>query len=242
MKVDKKKSKIKINETLDVDNHSRQGSVENQTLDSGRSKRTSAKRKLEEHNGNIDTTVTIERLSKQNLSDDEPVAKKANISKRLIQVTVTSMYEDAIGRPVPIMNSTMNPNSTVTLERMMNVTVSLEPLAGKKVFNETVTLEKNSFKEPFSRNNSSKEIPESRINSKPSGTSSRFSFLKREIKLKVNSNLLSVYKYHGKPNTVISERRLAKFDVVITTYTTVTKEYDLHVTRKKKKTSRIFKV
>lgn len=57
--------------------------------------------------------------------------------------TSASLYEDAVAKP-PVMNSTMNPNTTVTLERMMNVTVLIEPIPNKKVFDETVTIQKAS--------------------------------------------------------------------------------------------------
>lgn len=51
------------------------------------------------------------------------------------------MYEDAIEKSVPIMNSTMNMNSTY---KMMNATVILEPLSTIKL-NQTVTINKNSL-------------------------------------------------------------------------------------------------
>uniref|UniRef100_V9IMB1 Inner centromere protein n=1 Tax=Apis cerana TaxID=7461 RepID=V9IMB1_APICE len=53
------------------------------------------------------------------------------------------MYEDAIGKPTPIMNSTMNFNSTFTTQKIMNATVVLEPLSTVKL-NETVTIKKTS--------------------------------------------------------------------------------------------------
>ncbi|XP_031847983.1 inner centromere protein [Nomia melanderi] len=53
-----------------------------------------------------------------------------------------SMYEDAIEKPTPIMNSTMNLNSTHVIYKMMNATVVLEPLSAIKL-NETVTISKN---------------------------------------------------------------------------------------------------
>lgn len=62
--------------------------------------------------------------------------------------TIASIYEDANGKPM--MNSTMNPNTTVTLDRLMNATVVIEPLSVRKVFNETITIQNSCFKEPLS--------------------------------------------------------------------------------------------
>lgn len=68
--------------------------------------------------------------------------------------TVASMYEDALAKPMPLGNSTMNHNSTMVIEKMMTAAVLIEPLTTKKIMNETVTIKKNSFKEPLSCNNS----------------------------------------------------------------------------------------
>ncbi|KAK0181307.1 hypothetical protein PV327_003600 [Microctonus hyperodae] len=54
-----------------------------------------------------------------------------------ITLTESSMYEDAIGKSIP-MNSTMNPNTTVTIDRkVLNVTVVLEKM------DETRTIDKS---------------------------------------------------------------------------------------------------
>lgn len=52
-----------------------------------------------------------------------------------------SIYEDAIGKPTPIMNSTLKYSSMV-LEKMLNVTVVLEPLPQQRKLNETVVIQK----------------------------------------------------------------------------------------------------
>ncbi|KAL2715936.1 inner centromere protein A [Vespula squamosa] len=54
-----------------------------------------------------------------------------------------SMYEDALPKHPPIMNSTMKVSSTL-LDKMMNVTVVLEPLPRQIILNETVTIKKSS--------------------------------------------------------------------------------------------------
>lgn len=72
---------------------------------------------------------------KSNNIDDTVIAPITN------DIDEPSMYEDAIGKPTPIMNSTMNFNSTFVTQKIMNATVVLEPLSTVKL-NETVTIKK----------------------------------------------------------------------------------------------------
>ena len=67
--------------------------------------------------------------------DDTVIAPKND------ELEEPSMYEDAIEKPMPIMNSTMNLNSTLSTRKIMNATVVLEPLSAIKL-NETVTIKK----------------------------------------------------------------------------------------------------
>lgn len=54
-----------------------------------------------------------------------------------ITLTESSMYEDAIGKSIP-MNSTMNPNTTVTIDRkVLNVTVVLEKMDETRTIDKT---------------------------------------------------------------------------------------------------------
>ncbi|KOX76379.1 Inner centromere protein A [Melipona quadrifasciata] len=69
-----------------------------------------------------------------NIIDDTVIAPTGN------DIEEPSIYEDAIGKPIPIMNSTMNLNSTLP-QKIMNATVVLEPLSAIKL-NETVTINK----------------------------------------------------------------------------------------------------
>ena len=77
--------------------------------------------------------------------------------------TIASMYEDAVAKPMPIMNSTMNPNSAAALGKALNVTVLIEPLK-RAINNETITIEKklskdpNLTEEPKSQNSTLKEV------------------------------------------------------------------------------------
>ncbi|XP_047346746.1 inner centromere protein A [Vespa velutina] len=74
---------------------------------------------------------------------------KDDIIDEILSVPVTddidepSMYEDALPKHLPIMNSTMKVSSTL-LDKMMNVTVVLEPLSRQIILNETVTIKKSS--------------------------------------------------------------------------------------------------
>ncbi|XP_011498846.1 PREDICTED: inner centromere protein A [Ceratosolen solmsi marchali] len=114
-------------------------------------------------------------------------------------VTAASMYEDAIGKPIPIMNSTMNPNTTAIIDKIMNVTVLIEPLSSKKILNETVTIKKNSLKESVSHNNSTiKEVIEE--NNKQSAAIS-------------NANSVSE---NAKKLLLQTEKQIEKFNELIT--------------------------
>ena len=63
----------------------------------------------------------------------------------------------------------------------------------------------------------------------------------REVKTKVQRGKLRVYVYHGNTRQ-ISEKRLAKFDIVITTYNLIKQEYENFVLPRRNKDSRLFKV
>ncbi|KAJ8670303.1 hypothetical protein QAD02_001562 [Eretmocerus hayati] len=217
MKMDKKKKEAqtmnKINdETHDIINESTHLPPEDQTFTLMRSSKSSLKRKFDEKNDEVDTTITKEdSIKKISNSHDEPIAKKANVSKpslpkftlgldrisekssassnnqdknerttrsssSLINAqskkyktnnvidetteshnadeTIASIYEDATGKPLPIMNSTMNPNCIEGMGKMMSATVVIEPLGKRVINNDTITLMKSPFKEPLSRNNS----------------------------------------------------------------------------------------
>ena len=93
------------------------------------------------------TTRSHSNSRKRTLSENEKVKNKnSNIIDDTViaptgnDIEEPSIYEDAIGKPTPIMNSTMNLNSTFS-QKIMNVTVVLEPLSAIKL-NETVTINK----------------------------------------------------------------------------------------------------
>ncbi|XP_063982983.1 inner centromere protein A [Diachasmimorpha longicaudata] len=68
-------------------------------------------------------------------------------------ITEPSLYEDAVGKSIP-MNSTMNPNTTMTIDRkMMNATVVLEKI------NETITIKKASISSQTSSQKTSLNVP-----------------------------------------------------------------------------------
>ncbi|KAK9309929.1 hypothetical protein QLX08_000566 [Tetragonisca angustula] len=93
------------------------------------------------------TTRSHSNIRKRTLSENENIKNKnSNIIDDTViaptgnDIEEPSIYEDAIGKPTPIMNSTMNLNSTLS-HKMMNATVVLEPLSAIKL-NETVTINK----------------------------------------------------------------------------------------------------
>ncbi|CAD1473176.1 unnamed protein product, partial [Heterotrigona itama] len=114
-----------------------------------RSHSNSRKRTLSE-NGNI-------KNKNSNIIDDTVIAPTGN------DIEEPSIYEDAIGKPTPIMNSTMNLNSTFS-QKMMNATVVLEPLSAIKL-NETVTINKK-LVDSIKKSNEQK-ITESKAEFKP---------------------------------------------------------------------------
>lgn len=117
-----------------------------------------------------------ETLSRQNSRGSgktwpEPAAKKANVEEnyaRESDVTMeASLYEDAIGKSIP-MNSTMNPNTTVTIDRkIMDVTVVLDQMKMPLKMNETVTLQRV-------RNRESPDANATLVNEEPPTTEKTF--------------------------------------------------------------------
>jgi hypothetical protein len=147
---------------------------------------------------------TNERITRSSSLVNTQSTKKSDMnniiseSMEMGDVTVASMYEDAIGKPVPIMHSTMNLNTTTNIDKMMNVTVLIEPLPSKKILNETVTIKKCSFKEPLSVNNSTlKEVTED--SKQPVATSKTNNISKNQEKLQLQA-----------------ERQIGKFNELIT--------------------------
>lgn len=176
IKIDKLKKKSNNNrhKNFVVDNSLE--SINDSTLpeeNNSNLKSKSLKRKLEEQDH--PESYSNQTYVKQKSSIGETSSKRANISKvsrleriseispkQSINETVStniadntvepSLYEDAISKP---MNSTMIPESTATLDKMMNATVVIEPIKPitdqKTILNETVTVTK-SFKKSLTSN------------------------------------------------------------------------------------------
>lgn len=100
----------------------------------------------ESHNiPKYDQSKTIKHSkSIDNDNKEKDVNADDTLSANVDYIDEPSMYEDAIAKHPPIMNSTMKANSTL-LEKMMNVTVVLEPLPKQGMLNETVTIMKKSM-------------------------------------------------------------------------------------------------
>ncbi|XP_053995933.1 inner centromere protein-like [Hylaeus anthracinus] len=104
---------------------------------------------------------TRKRTLSQNHNLSNKESKTINdtvIAPRTEVMEEPSMYEDAIEKPIPIMNSTMNLNSTITMQKMMNATVVLEPLSAIKL-NETVTITKAIGSVPEKKNQQKTNLP-----------------------------------------------------------------------------------
>ena len=91
------------------------------------------------------------------LKSMEPDIKKANIVDETFEAPSAddtiepSMYEDAIGKAVPIMNSTMNPVSAANVTHTINQTlISNEARSNNPTANETRTINSNA-NEPLAR-------------------------------------------------------------------------------------------
>ncbi|XP_066592072.1 inner centromere protein A [Prorops nasuta] len=100
---------------------------------------------------NIQDKIEQERRSKTKSPRQSHLIESANKIVNLNNQTLTaqseveesSLYEDAIAKDLPIMNSTLKQTSIVVTEKpMMNVTVVIEPLKLPHFLNETVTLNK----------------------------------------------------------------------------------------------------
>ncbi|XP_032671629.1 golgin subfamily A member 6-like protein 1 [Odontomachus brunneus] len=100
----------------------------------------------------------IEKTKEQNSSEKLPCFSKSEseecqekevkkesdaIISPTTDVIEESIYEDAIGKPTPIMNSTLKYSSVMT-EKMLNATVVLESLPPQRILNQTVVIQKES--------------------------------------------------------------------------------------------------
>lgn len=84
--------------------------------------------------------ITYNMRNSKNSQDSEENKVDAIIVPNADDVEEPSMYEDAIRKPIPIMNSTLK-HSPLMLEKPLNATVVLERLPQSKL-NETVVIQK----------------------------------------------------------------------------------------------------
>ncbi|XP_039313427.1 trichohyalin isoform X2 [Solenopsis invicta] len=81
--------------------------------------------------------------SKKSQSKDvNKVVDDAIVAPGTDDVEEPSMYEDAIGKPVPIMNSTLKNSLLMLPEKTLNATVILERIPQRSKLNETVVIQK----------------------------------------------------------------------------------------------------
>ncbi|XP_015181911.1 PREDICTED: inner centromere protein A-like [Polistes dominula] len=121
-----------------------------------------------------DCTYSLEnrRTSERKISKDNQKGnnKKDNVVNETPPARITddidepSMYEDALPKHPPIMNSTMKVSSNL-LDKIMNATVVIEPLSRHLALNETVTIKKNSAN-LISNENDNKQLKTNEQNDK----------------------------------------------------------------------------
>jgi hypothetical protein len=100
------------------------------------------------------TRSTSDNLKNLQTEEIEKEKNDTIVASNIDDIEELSMYEDAIGKPTPLMNSTLK-YSSVMSEKILNPVVILEQLSQHRKLNETVTIEKASNTE---NNKESKEI------------------------------------------------------------------------------------
>lgn len=112
-----------------------------------------------------DTSESLKSIrssrSRSKKSEQEQVNKNDDMMSNTDEMEEPSMYEDAIGKPIPIMNSTMKSSSASVLPgKALDVTVVLGRLSQPRKLNETVVIQKESSE----KNEQSKKRTSSRNN------------------------------------------------------------------------------
>ncbi|CAL1689103.1 unnamed protein product [Lasius platythorax] len=128
-------------------------------------------KKIKFKNGKIEEKDVSESLksarstrSRSKNSQEEEVNKVNDVTSNIDDIEELSMYEDAIGKPAPIMNSTLKPSSFLS-GKVLDTTVVLGRLSKQRKLNETVIIQKVSSE----KNKQSKERTSVRTNSQPNG-------------------------------------------------------------------------
>lgn len=98
------------------------------------------------------------RLGSKKSQEEEVKKDNDAIISPTTDIVEESIYEDAIGKPTPIMNSTLK-YSSILPEKILNATVVLEPLQQQRKLNETVVIDKTSNKQ--SNRDNDREEPSS---------------------------------------------------------------------------------
>lgn len=107
---------------------------------------TETAKETEKTNKNDNFESPVLRRSSKASSESSPSRDVNKVDDAIVapssdDVEEPSMYEDAIGKPIPIMNSTLK-NSLLMPEKILNATVILERLQQRPKLNETVVIQK----------------------------------------------------------------------------------------------------
>lgn len=162
-----------VPENADLNVLNRSSIKENTTLQQNTVEASESPPRITRSNNRKRTFSQIQNSSRKRsmINDDTVIAPVSH------DIEEPSIYEDVIEKSMPIMNSTMNFNSTYTMQRLINATVVLEPLSAIQL-NETVTLNKQMT------NNTAEKKAQSKTESKSTRSSSSKSLQDRMEQLK----------------------------------------------------------
>ncbi|XP_070159069.1 inner centromere protein A [Polyergus mexicanus] len=160
--VKRKKSAISSSDEEDTKSDSKYSRIDENLMETKRSTRRATKKKFEQIDERqpIVALTKIKQIEKSNISQSpksirssrsrskksqkEEVNEVDDVTSNIDDIEEPSMYEDAIGKPIPIMNSTMKSNSVLS-GKILNATVVLGRLSQKKL-NETMIIQKATSK------------------------------------------------------------------------------------------------
>ncbi|KAM0732418.1 Inner centromere protein A [Formica fusca] len=170
--VKRKKSATSSSDEEDTKSGSKYSRIDENLMETKRSTRRATKKKFEQIDERqpivaLTKINQIEKIEKRNISQSpksirssrssskkfqkEEVNEVDDVTSNIDDIEEPSMYEDAIGKPIPIMNSTMKSNSVLS-GKILNATVVLGRLSQKKL-NETMVIQKA----PSKKNGQSEE-------------------------------------------------------------------------------------
>ncbi|XP_050446520.1 calponin homology domain-containing protein DDB_G0272472-like [Cataglyphis hispanica] len=158
--IKRKKSATSSSDEEDTKSGSKYSKIDENQMEIKRSTRRTTKKKFEQIDEQqpvvvLTKTKQVEKIKKRDISESPKSIRSSRSSSKKSQkeanevndvmsniddVEEPSMYEDAIGKPIPIMNSTMKSSSALS-GKIFDATVVLGRVSQKKL-NETVVIQK----------------------------------------------------------------------------------------------------